>query len=373
MATLSAWNVFFMFMVIPPVSKAMSSVFMSLVARAGTVDEERLAFGGMASLAAIGGALYGTARGSSNKINKAASNVANGVTGNQGGGGSGGGLGRAGIGLAGTTAGMGAGMAGSSGVGAFAADMGGYEGGDRETARIVSDALGTDAPEPDTGLGGLGVGGAGVSGAGIADSDAGSPGLGLSSMGESGGEEYISGGMYGSEASGASSGSPYGDYEDGYRMTPIPPLKQREGAESEPPQIQPQLSSLTERAGDQSTKVAKGAAFAGALAPVAGPAVAAMLGATGKMAAGPTLAAGHIAKNLYTNTRQAMRQGEGLTSAMGNSVKNLTGAGSVSEANARIIGSILGSSLGSPTSQWVGNTAGKGVKKANDLVNKLRN
>lgn len=345
MATLSAWNVFFMFMVIPPISKAMSSVFMSLVTRAGTVDEERLAFGGMASLAAIGGAIYGTARGGSKRINQTASNIAKSVTGNQGGGDSGG-----------STAGsQGADGAASSVISATSGAAGGYTGA--------------------------------VSGRYTSTADSGYTGAAAS-------DGYADGADGG--ADGASPGSPYGYYEGGYRMVPIPPIKQREatsgstgsarsagsagsGAGSAgtwakkkktPP---PPLEGINERAGEQSTTFAKGAAFAGALAPVAGPAVAAMLGATGKMAAGPTLAVGHIAKNLYTNTRQAMRQGEGLTSAMGNSVKNLTGAGSVSEANARIIGSILGSSLGTSTSQWAGNTAGKVMHKANDLVDKFRN
>lgn len=380
MGPITVWETFFMFLVIPPISKAMSSVFMSLVVRAGTIDEERLAFGGMASMAALGGAVYKTALGGSKNINKAASNAAKNVK--QDNGDQGGGLANKRAGLAGTTAGMdagmGAGMAGSRGVGTFAADMGGYEGGDRETARIVSDALGTDTSDPNTGLGG-----AGVSGAGIADSDAGSagsPGLGLSSMGESGGEEYVSGDMYGAGASGASSGSPYGDYEGGYRMTPIPPLKQREDRESTPKQQEPPplpIDEITDRTNEQSSKIAGGMAFAGAFAPVAGPAVAAVLGVTGKMTAGTALQTGRIIKNVGKNTIESMKKGERFTSAMGNSVKTLTGAGSVSEANARIIGSILGSSLGASTSKWAGNAAGKGAvlagRGAAKIINKYRN
>ncbi|NYE57137.1 pilin [Carboxydothermus ferrireducens] len=54
---ITVWEVFFLLVTIIPVSKMLSSIFMSLVARAGTVDEERVAGIGLGALASAAGTI----------------------------------------------------------------------------------------------------------------------------------------------------------------------------------------------------------------------------------------------------------------------------------------------------------------------------
>jgi|OM-RGC.v1.007378764 hypothetical protein len=103
-------------------------------------------------------------------------------------------------------------------------------------------------------------------------------------------------------------------------------------------------------------------------APVPGvaPAVAGITGAAAKMAAMPMAAAYGIGRTLYQGVRDrgSMTVGE----ALGGTAMQLTGAQSVPEATARLIGTVLGSPLGGWGARMGSNIMGAPVRWASDLV-----
>ncbi|SHE98368.1 hypothetical protein SAMN02745218_01212 [Desulfofundulus australicus DSM 11792] len=102
--------------------------------------------------------------------------------------------------------------------------------------------------------------------------------------------------------------------------------------------------------------------------PEVAPAVAGITGAAAKMASMPLAAAYGIGKTLYQGVRDrgSMSVGE----VLGGTAMQLTGAQSVPEATARLIGTVLGSPLGGWGARVGSNIMGAPVRWASDLVSR---
>lgn len=311
MAAISAWDTFFMMLTVIPVSKMMSSIFMKLVARVGTVDEERLALGGMASMMAIGAT-------ASRVIGGKGKATASGIAKQYGSGSSGGGDG------------LGAAASGAVAGGGVGGPTGGYG------SQAANDFMGVGNTQAGAELG---VGGASPSG------------------GDYGGRDYhdLSGSEGGAERYRSSDAG-----GNGGNSGPIDALPKR---------VEPQLDNIMVQSGETGNKWAKGSAMLGAISPVAGPAVAAALGVTAKMTAGAASTVKNVGHQLYKGTKAAQQQGDGFGKALGKSAMNLTGTGNPIEATTRILGTVLGSPLGSSASKWTSNTAGNTVQWVNKKMN----
>lgn len=246
-----------MLLMVIPISRMLSSIFMKFIARVGTVNEEKWAAMGMGSILTIAAAASGAFR------------KRGGFPGRGGGGGNGG------------------------GEGSRLNEAGGPGGG---PSSVAMDALGIS----------------------------GSPG----------------------DPGGAGSGG----------ISPIG------GAKKAP------LDNILKGAGDASSKAALGGAGVGALSPVAGPAVAGAMALATKALAGPVATAHGIRKELRSRAGKNQETGMGRHDALVRAAMDITGASSRSEANARIIGSVLGSPFGATGAKFGSARLGNAVSWVNKRI-----
>ncbi len=292
---MTVWDTFFMMLMVIPVSKMLSSIFMKLIARIGTIDEEKYAAMGMGTILAIA-AIAGVGK---NKV---------GLLG-RGQGATGGGP-SSGAGMAGLGESSGAGPAGPSSA--------------------TMDFLGMDAG------GEMGTG-ASPGGAGV--------------YSESYGAET---GATAGFDTGAGTGADLGAGADLGVGGHVPPI-------GEAP-----LGGISQKAGDIGDKAAVYGAYTGAIAPVAAPVVAGIMAFTTRAMVGPSVAAHQVTKNLKESYSGYRGDGMGRGDAIARSAMDLTGARSPSEASARILGSVLGSSFGSGGSRVSSNALGSATRFVND-------
>lgn len=300
---MTVWDTFFMMLMVIPVSKMLSSIFMKLIARVGTIDEEKYAAMGMGTILTVA-AIAGVGK---NKMGRLGGRGAAAAGGSGDGGGGGGGSPSSGACMAGLGEASGAGPAGPSSA--------------------AMDFLGMDAGE--------GSGTSGEMGAGA------SPG-GAGAYAES----------YGAE--GATAGCDMGAGAGADLGAGVPPI-------GEAP-----LGDISQRAGDIGDRASVYGAYTGALAPVAAPVVAGIMAFTTRAMVGPAVAGHQVTKSLKESYRGNREGGMGRADAISRSAMDLTGAGSPSEASARILGGVLGASLGSGGSRFSSNALGGATKFVNN-------
>lgn len=303
---MTVWDTFFMMLMVIPVSKMISSIFMKLIARMGTIDEEKYAAMGMGTIMAVA-AVAGMGKNKSGLLSRA------GTAGMAGG-----------SMLAGTSSGGYSGGGGSGG-------SGGISGEDPAVpSSATMDFLGVDS-SPDTGAGAT-IG----TGAGAA------PGVGAGAFTES--------------AYGAGGGAGVGDIGGGTgRATEaITPL----GGSS--------LDDISQKAGDVANQAGTYGAYSGAVSPVAAPVVAAAMNLTTRVIAGPASAGYQVAQNMRSGFQGYREAGMGRADALSRSAMDLTGASSTSEASARILGSVLGSAFGGGGARAGANALGTTTRLVND-------
>lgn len=299
-------EMFFMLLAVIPISKMLSQIFMSLLARIGTVDEEKWAaigmgaWGGLTGMIVMGRAAIGAIKGAP-----------------------GGALpqGRA---TAFPPGGAGPGSAGPQG-GVSAAGVGslGPQGGTGMPGGGFSPVATTF---PASRAGGFPSGSAGGFGAGTPPGAASAPGL---------------------------PGGPFSPVPSGYAVTPtglaVPAGSVSEGGPAEQFHV---LEDAIERGGARGDYAAGVGSVAGYIssfgAPALSPALAAMIGAASKMTAGSIATTYNIGKDLV---KQARAKGwEGVIS--------YTGARGKAEASMKILGSVALSPLGARASRGGANTFG---------------
>ena len=298
-------EMFFMLLAVIPISKMLSQIFMSLLARIGTVDEEKWAaigmgaWGGLTGMIVMGraaiGAIKGTPGGALSQGRATAFPP-----------------GGAGPGSAGPQGGIGA-----AGVGSLGPQGGAIPGGGFSPAATTI---------PASRAGGFSPGSAGGPGAATAP-----------------GAAYASG----------LPGSPSSPVPSGYAITPgglaVPAGSVSAGG---PVEQQPVLEDAIERGGVRGDYAAGAGSIVGYVsgfgAPALSPALAAVVGATSKMTTGSIATTYNIGKDLV---KQARAKGwEGVIS--------YAGARGKAEASMKILGSVALSPLGARASRGGANTFG---------------
>lgn len=299
---MTVWDTFFMMLMVIPVSKMISSIFMKLIARMGTIDEEKYAAMGMGTIMAIA-AVAGMGKNKAGLLRRA------GTAGLAGG-----------SMLAGTSSGGYSGDGGSGG-------SGGISGEDPAApSSATMDFLGVDS-SPDTGAGAtIGTGSGAV------------PGVGAGAFTES---------TYGAGVGDIGGGT-------GRATEAITPL----GGSP--------LDDISQRAGDIANRAGTYGAYSGAVSPVAAPVVAAAMNLTTRVIAGPASAGYQVAQNMRSGFQGYREAGMGRADALSRSAMDLTGANSTSEASARILGSVLGSAFGGGGARAGANALGTTTRLVSD-------
>lgn len=116
------------------------------------------------------------------------------------------------------------------------------------------------------------------------------------------------------------------------------------------------MADMLSHAGDISQKTGAIGGMVGAFSPVAGPVVAGIMAGATKAIVNPVATVGTIGYGIGKRTGELKSSGINMRDALSDSVKEITGASTTSEASARIIGSVLGSPFGAAGANF-GNTA----------------